>query len=122
MKLTNIGLGIIALSFIAFTSCKNEGEEQPTSPQQTEMQTTNDNTNTTASVNPPHGQPGHRCDIPVGADLNQASGNVQMQQSTSTANPNVSPVRMNSSTATPAKNPPHGQPGHDCTKPVGADL
>lgn len=120
MKLTKLSLGIIALSFVAFTSCKNEAEEQAT-PTQSEVQT-NENPKTTASLNPAHGQPGHRCDIPVGADLNQASGNVQMQQSTNTANPNVSPVRVNSSTETPAKNPPHGQPGHDCTKPVGADL
>lgn len=121
MKIRKLSLGIIALSLVAFTSCKDE-EKQEATPAQNQVENTTNNSGTTASLNPAHGQPGHRCDIPVGADLNQASGNVQMQQSTNTVNPNVSPVRVNSSTATPAKNPPHGQPGHDCTKPVGADL
>lgn len=118
MKIRNLSLSLLAVSMIAFTSCK-DAEEKETTPVQTEA---NNTANAAApTVNPAHGLPGHRCDIPVGADLSQAS-NVQMQQSNTGVNPNVSPVRVNSSTATPAKNPPHGQPGHDCTKPVGADL
>jgi hypothetical protein len=73
----------------------------------------------TAGLNPAHGQPNHRCDIPVGAPLNSPAGK-----------PAVSPVQ----TATPLPtgpvknaagvkiNPPHGQPGHDCSVEVGKPL
>jgi hypothetical protein len=57
---------------------------------------------TPKGMNPPHGQPGHRCDIPVGAPLNSKP-----------ATPN---------NVAKGKNPPHGQPGHLCELPVGADL
>jgi hypothetical protein len=42
---------------------------QPTAPT---ISTTPVNTNnsTAAGINPAHGQPGHRCDIPVGQPLN----------------------------------------------------
>jgi len=75
------------------------------------------------AVNPPHGQPGHRCDIQVGAPLNSPAGNTAaapVQQ----AQPAVAPAPV----ATPASggsgriNPPHGQPGHDCAVAVGAPL
>ena len=77
-------------------------------------------TTTSASgLNPAHGQPGHRCDIAVGAPLNSAPTN----KAAATPAPvqTVSPVQSaNSSTA--KLNPPHGQPGHDCTIPVGQPL
>ncbi len=70
--------------------------------------------------NPPHGQPGHRCEIPVGASLSSAAPAAAATQTIS------SPVMSNSSptqAATPAGlNPPHGQPGHDCAVPVGSPL
>ncbi len=75
-----------------------------------------------AALNPEHGQPGHRCDIPVGAPLN--GGNA--------AKPVVTPVQgnnliQNQPGATPVKvadglNPPHGQPGHRCDIKVGDPL
>lgn len=102
--------------------------------------------------NPPHGQPNHRCDIPVGAPLNsppestsnQAAGN-QVQTTTpqiSTAVPdpannpyaptienakrlNSSPMRTRSTAnygSKPRLNPPHGQPFHRCDIPVGSPL
>ncbi|MCM4159055.1 hypothetical protein FHG64_08680 [Antarcticibacterium flavum] len=123
MQIRKIGLGILAICVMGFTSCKDE-EKATATPPQSEVQT-NQNPKTTAAVNPAHGQPGHRCDIPVGAPLDQASGTqaMQQQQQSQTINsPTSSPVRVNNSTATPTKNPPHGQPGHDCTIPVGADL
>lgn len=52
-----------------------------------------------SKINPPHGQPGHRCDIAVGAPL---------------------PATTTSSTA--KINPPHGQPGHRCDIAVGSPL
>lgn len=53
---------------------------------------------TSLTRNPPHGQPGHRCDIPVGDPL---------------------PVVTNSNVKL---NPPHGQPGHRCDIAVGSPL
>lgn len=103
-------------------------------------------------LNPPHGEPFHRCDIPVGAPLNSkpaaAAGNA-------TANPaqvsapqvsapapraagsSMSPTienarRMNpsgsqsqaavNSGTRPRLNPPHGQPYHRCDIAVGSPL
>ena len=85
------------------------------------------------TLNPPHGQPGHRCDIPVGAPLNSKPAAAttaapaqqpqvvqqqvvidpqQAQQHTGTTEPGFSGK----------PNPPHGQPGHRCDIAVGATL
>lgn len=127
INLRNIGIGIVAMGMISLTSCKDEEKRETTSPQ-TEMPASN--SNTTAALNPAHGQPGHRCEIPVGAPLDGSSTtNTQTQPQMTTSNPTgtMSPVRVNNtntgtSTGTAMKNPPHGQPGHDCAVPVGADL
>ncbi len=81
---------------------------------------------TAPGMNPPHGQPGHRCDISVGAPLNSAPA------AAAAPAPVAAPVTTTSNvpvttTATPAKtapgmNPPHGQPGHRCDISVGAPL
>lgn len=125
IKLRNIGFGILALGLISMTSCKDEEKDQET-PVQTEVPASN-TSNTTAALNPAHGQPGHRCEIPVGAPLDgSATTNTQTQAQPQMNSGNTSPVRVNNTgttTGTTAmKNPPHGQPGHDCTIPVGADL
>ncbi|NDK56287.1 hypothetical protein [Pontibacter fetidus] len=70
---------------------------------------------TTVGLNPPHGEPNHRCDIEVGAPLN------------SPPKPNLSvpaftPSAPAQQSVAPGTNPPHGQPGHDCGIPVGAPL
>lgn len=65
---------------------------------------------TGGGMNPPHGQPGHRCDIPVGKPL-----------STPVQSTNSSGL-LNSSPSTGMKNPAHGQPGHRCDLPVGSPL
>ena len=98
---------------------------------------------TQVTINPPHGQPGHRCDIPVGAALNSLPVNTPRQTisnpptvtSPNFANNPTSPTienakRLNSSqpasTASTQNsgrlNPPHGQPGHRCEIPVGSPL
>jgi hypothetical protein len=73
-------------------------------------------------MNPSHGQPGHRCDIPVGAPLNSpiATGKTTAPQVVSNTS-----VTVPSATVTPTPkgmNPPHGQPGHRCDISVGAPL
>jgi hypothetical protein len=73
------------------------------------------------ALNPPHGQAGHRCDIPVGAPLNTAP-------TTSSAPTSSAPGSVNGQYVNPGKaiaaglNPPHGQPGHRCDIAVGAPL
>lgn len=91
---------------------------------------------TAKGMNPPHGQPGHRCDIAVGAPLN-SKPNPTTQTKTTTSTPGYTvtpnatsgtPNLLTPTTATPAPatttasgtNPPHGQPGHVCGPAAGA--
>lgn len=84
-----------------------------------------------AGLNPEHGQPGHRCDISVGAPLDSPPQNMPSQP-TAAAQPNTNGdgpflvndqakgriQQENGGTPTPqgntGTNPPHGQPGHVC--------
>ncbi|MDT0641967.1 hypothetical protein RM553_03900 [Zunongwangia sp. F363] len=98
-------------------SCKDaEAEKEPASTPSVESSYLNKekSTNSEVAYNPAHGQPNHRCDLPVGAPLGKATTNASAPASTQ------SPVRLKS--ATPKVNPPHGEPGHDCSVPVGAEL
>jgi hypothetical protein len=89
-------------------------------------------------MNPEHGKPGHRCDIPVGAPLNSApqqktsTTTAQVVQPTTTTNNIQYPTLNNNTTqqkaatttttTAPGMNPAHGQPGHRCDIAVGAPL
>jgi len=82
------------------------------------------NVGASGDANPPHGEPGHRCDIPVGAPLSSApaspgaaSAAPQIQQ---VPNPGAAPAGP--SAASGKANPAHGQPGHRCDIPVGSPL
>lgn len=95
--------------------------------------TTNQNpttNNSDVALNPEHGQPGHRCEIPVGAPLNSspaptnnASNNnpIQINPTSSPQAPASTPINL-SKTGSAGLNPEHGQPGHKCEIPVGAPL
>jgi hypothetical protein len=83
-------------------------------------------------INPAHGQPGHRCDIAVGAPM-PAPGTTpaappsgqQPGPTVQTIVPPPPPPVINTSPVTgtgKAVNPPHGQPGHRCDIAVGAPL
>ncbi len=67
------------------------------------------------TINPAHGQPGHRCDIQVGASLNGTAA---------TASPSVFEAADKGAVinSTANLNPAHGQPGHRCDIPVGSPL
>jgi hypothetical protein len=108
--------------------------------------------NAEVMLNPPHGEPFHRCDIPVGAPLDSQPASTTRQTTTnqtttaapraqnpapSTANNPTAPtienaMRMNPSqtrSTTPANsgtkprlNPAHGQPWHRCDIAVGSPL
>jgi hypothetical protein len=124
---------LLLLSFL--TACANgieEGSEktpasttanppvtiQPAKPQQTAPATTG-----SAALNPAHGQPGHRCDIQVGAPLNSAPAQAATIPPAQQPTIVVPPTTTTPVTTTAAgKNPPHGQPGHRCDIAVGAAL
>lgn len=93
---------------------------------------------TAPGMNPPHGQPGHRCDIPVGQPLN--SKPAPATQNTTSAQNNTQTIQIDPNGLQPGKftvdnngqakniktakgmNPPHGEPGHRCDIPVGQPL
>lgn len=79
---------------------------------------------TAPGMNPPHGQPGHRCDIPVGQPLSSKSAAAATQNVQPAANPQpVKPQQTVANTGPkPKTNPAHGEPWHDCAKQVGAPL
>ncbi len=83
-------------------------------------------TATTPGMNPPHGQPNHRCDIAVGAPLNSPPGQApaaQPQPVQPQVQPQpVAPANTATTATAPGMNPPHGQPGHRCDVAVGAPL
>lgn len=80
-------------------------------------------------LNPKHGDPGHRCDIAVGAPLDS-----KPTQTATTAAPAVTTTSSATPKATTAAavpmfnekgqrlNPEHGKPGHKCEIAVGAPL
>lgn len=74
---------------------------------------------TAPGMNPPHGQPGHRCDIPVGSPLNSKP---QTTAPAGTLTTTTTPAPASSQPTAPGMNPPHGQPGHRCDIPVGSPL
>ncbi len=152
-------LKLLFAASIVFTSCKKETEAQnsatPTNvvpfteigkqmkneattnqvqqPANTVNTTNVATTNTTTAVangkNPAHGQPSHRCDIPVGAPLNSPPATTTpktavQQQTQSVSTPiQVPAAPAVATTPTPeGMNPPHGQTNHRCDIAVGAPL
>jgi hypothetical protein len=79
---------------------------------------------TAPGMNPPHGQPNHRCDIAVGAPLNsKPAAPATVQTATANAQPQVTMKEVPNTTKTaPGMNPPHGEPNHRCDIAVGAPL
>lgn len=94
-------------------------------------------------LNPPHGQPGHRCDIAVGAPLNSAPAQPQNAQAAQPANNGqgflgqgnaqaaatqaapqqaAKPAQVTAPGMQGKPNPAHGQPGHRCDIAVGQPL
>lgn len=75
-------------------------------------------------LNPAHGQPGHRCDINVGAPLDSkpTQPNVNPAPTITTTPPVNTPVQNVAQKTLPGMNPPHGEPGHRCDISVGAPL
>lgn len=84
----------------------------------------------TGAVNPAHGAPGHRCELPVGAPLTGApapaastapTSSVAPAPTITTSAPVITPTQPAVKTG-PGLNPAHGQPGHRCDIAVGEPL
>ncbi|HEY1020667.1 MAG TPA: hypothetical protein VGE06_00080 [Flavisolibacter sp.] len=144
----------LALSALVLAACQNSGTPKEAAPASTSPSTFNapalpvtgtgqpatptaplsqspaPKPATTAGLNPEHGAPGHRCDIPVGAPLNSPAGN----PAAPATGVNSSPIQLQTPPPVPPPtltqpvnsnvrlNPAHGQPGHDCSIPVGQPL
>ena len=117
IKIRNISLVMAALAISLF-SCNNAEKESEKNSDQTET-TTSKGEDLGLKVNPAHGLPGHRCDLPVGAPLDGSQPTAQPSTPAQPVSTSVSPIRVDQK---PDKNPPHGEPYHDCSIPVGADL
>ncbi|HLF46425.1 MAG TPA: hypothetical protein VI548_08370 [Chitinophagaceae bacterium] len=126
---------LILFSGFVFVACNNSASdsletktEYPVLSQPTNQELTQpNNSNPTAvKLNPAHGEPGHRCDIAVGAPLNSSPSSTN----TSTQSLNNSlPVLPATLTQQPIQqttasglNPEHGKPGHRCDIAVGEPL
>ena len=101
----------------------------------TESKATPDAATGKPAINPEHGQPYHRCDIPVGAPMDGVPQNSVPQilppQPGNTPGFNTSPIPPaltvpnttdNAPGPKPLLNPPHGEPHHRCDLPVGEPL
>lgn len=132
-QIKKISLLMSVFAMVLFVSCKDDKKSSSSSDASTEtVQNKADQTGSNGNValNPPHGQPGHRCEIPVGAPLDGSGGDntpVIQAQPQSNQSPVIKttgnvPVNGASTTTSGNVNPPHGQPGHRCEIPVGAPL
>lgn len=96
MKTIYILVIIVLVGASVFTYFYNQGTEKATAQPVSNV--------TPNGLNPEHGLPGHRCDLPVGAPLT------------------ISAAQKSSAPAHPKTNPQHGMPGHRCDLAVGAAL
>jgi hypothetical protein len=124
---------------------------KPVQVETTQPSSTQEN-NAEVRLNPPHGEPFHRCDIAVGAPLNSQPANTTRQTTNNQVQVNapqgsgvatgtvinptaptienarrMNPSQTQSTTSSnkegkPSLNPPHGQPYHRCDIAVGSPL
>lgn len=127
-QIKKISLLMTVFAMVLFISCKDEKTDKSSESDSTTTEAVqNMESSGDVALNPPHGEPGHRCEIPVGAPLNGSDVNSSVPQSTqspvikSTGEVPVNGSNTNTGT-TGNVNPPHGQPGHRCEIPVGAPL
>lgn len=127
----------IPSKIVPFTEAANTQQNQTIMPTQTPQTQNTVNQNTAVStpvavakgMNPAHGQPNHRCDIPVGAPLNSPVATpkstptaVVSQQNNSIPTSIAAPTPAVTTPTPEGMNPPHGQEKHRCDIAVGAPL
>ena len=117
-----VALCIVAVSILAFTINDQLTDRKNSFSSKSALSKNANIISPIVDRNPPHGEPGHRHDLPDGAPLPTAG-----------AAETTAPIENNLSLPTPALqssgentanavNPAHGQPGHVCSIPVGAPL
>jgi len=108
--------GSTSISPTATPGLTNSSSQNPSLLQQ--------NSNQNASgMNSPHGQPGHRCDIAVGAPLNSTPNkSIPTPAVTNSSVPTIIKSNAAAVVTKPGMNPPHGQKGHRCEIAVGSPL
>jgi hypothetical protein len=110
---------LIFFSFGVIVSCKEESKKKDPTTNSTKItapNTSEDNASGAIgdiAINPAHGLPGHRCDIPVGAPLNSLP--TKNNNNTKSGSPVINSAEVK-------LNPAHGQPGHRCDINVGDPL
>ena len=117
---------LIPVAIVGLISCseKEQKETITTTPINTSIPTATTNTNqdATAALNPAHGEPNHRCDIPVGTPLDAPAQPKLSTPQLNTPQNFIPPIQAPQGAVAAGTNPPHGQPGHDCSIAVGAPL
>lgn len=128
-------MGAVVL-LVSFAACENNtgnssNVQNPTlfdNNQSVQPASANAGSNTIANgteiaLNPEHGKPGHRCDLPVGAPLNGSAPPTQSNNQVINV-PSTNTATADQSNSAPANglNPEHGKPGHRCDIAVGAPL
>lgn len=127
----------VALFALTLAACGSDSANEEQTPVSTETTPAASDANTltpinnsdNGALNPAHGEPGHRCDIAVGAPLNgepapAAATEAQKSPLIQTEAP-AGATPLPTTTAQPVAegmNPAHGQPGHRCDIAVGAPL
>ncbi len=128
-----LSFALLFSSLFYFASC-SEADNVPNESEKSEN-TENLETNSpiiidsesqsSSALNPAHGEPGHRCEIAVGAPLNSEPTN-QPNMPTEIHPELISPQPFAPTTekvqVAKGMNPPHGEPGHVCEIAVGAPL
>ena len=104
MKTIYILAIIVLVGASVFTYIYTKDSEKPETIQNTENLKAPVITTTGQGLNPEHGLPGHRCDLPIGAPLT------------------ITAEKKATAPAKPKTNPQHGMPGHRCDLAVGAPL
>lgn len=145
-------LSLVFVSTLLFTSCKKEVEAQTATsttivpftevgrqlknenaPLTQQQNSTPTPTAAAKGLNPAHGQPGHRCDIPVGSPLStpvstnnqttaKQNSSLPVVTTTAVATPAPTPTPAENTPTAEGMNPPHGQTNHRCDIAVGAPL
>jgi hypothetical protein len=148
-------LVVAVLGTLLFTACASEAEDvqessavgtptEAVAPQQfnaeeapaSSGQILPATTGSTPKLNPPHGEPGHVCEIAVGEPLDgSGSAAGTMNQTINMAPPSngAAPTFSTMPPSSPVNkapanggsgrmNPAHGEPGHVCEIPVGQPL
>jgi hypothetical protein len=132
----SISIALFAALFATLLSCSNAEDKievqetteappaMPTSVPETQS-TPVPAANSGVALNPPHGEPGHVCEIPVGQPLDgsgskNAAAPVEISTEMS-VDQSGKPVAKKADAGVKL-NPPHGEPGHVCEIPVGQPL